>query len=77
MNYLQEKEQKLREALSAGFTMRTEKDWEPWVNLIVKLVRDMVLESYRNGLAASKSGRNRGRSSAIAAGKLKPVEPAQ
>ncbi|PIR50294.1 hypothetical protein COU79_00210 [Candidatus Peregrinibacteria bacterium CG10_big_fil_rev_8_21_14_0_10_54_7] len=74
MNYLNEKEQQLRDALKAGYTMRTEKDWEPWVNLIVEMVREMVLESYRNGQTASKSGRTGGRSSAIAAGKLKPVQ---
>ena len=71
MGYLEEKEQKLREALQSGFTMRTEKDWEPWTNLIVKLVRDMVLESYRNGQGRARGGS--GQNSALAAGKLKPV----
>lgn len=75
MGYLEEKEQKLREALQGGFTMKTEKDWEPWTGLIVKLVRDMVLESYRNGQGRTRGGS--GQNSALAAGKLKPVQPAQ
>jgi hypothetical protein len=61
MNYLEEMEQKLRALLLDG---RTDE--------VVQFVREQVLASYRNG-QARKNGGN-GHNSALAAGKLKPVQ---
>lgn len=81
MNYLEEMEQKLRaEHLERGHVFNhtdTEDAWQWWQDSVIQFVREAVLQSYRNGLAASRSGKRGGDKSALAAGKLKPAKPAQ
>ena len=48
MNYLDKTEEELRELLS------DETDPEKWADTVLRFVRDKILESYKNGLAAAK-----------------------
>ncbi len=82
MNYLQEFEQVLRSRLAsapqAKTEQETEQDWQRWSDSVVQFVRDAVLISYRNGQKSARGTRgSSGHGSALAAGKLKPVQPAQ
>jgi hypothetical protein len=80
MNYLQEIETGLRLQLKAVIDPKDEAAMHA-LESIVDFVKKTVLESYRNGLSASKAGRrgmrDNAHTSAIAAGKLKPAKPAQ
>jgi len=77
MGYLQDFEKALRAQLEIAIVGNEGVAAKQWLEITVDFVKKAVLESYRNGLAASQSGRRGGGASAIAAGKLKPVEPAQ
>ena len=76
MNYLQEVEQKLRgEYLEHGHVSNhaSKADaWKKWQDSVIHFVREAVLTSYRNGQGRTTGGS--GQSSALAAGKLKPVQ---
>lgn len=64
MGYLQDFETALRAQLESEEDLET----------VIDFVKKAVLESYRNGLAASRPSRERGGGrSALSAGKLKPV----
>ena len=52
MNYLDQIEKELRQILDSD-----ESESEKWADTIVKFVRDKILESYKNGLAAAKTSK--------------------
>ena len=52
MNYLDQVEKELRQILDSD-----EPKAEKWADTIVKFVRDKILESYKNGLAAAKTSK--------------------
>ena len=52
MNYLDKIEEELRQILDSD-----EPEAENWADTIVKFVRDKILESYKNGLAAAKTSK--------------------
>ena len=52
MNYLDQVEKELREILDSD-----EPEAEKWADTIVGFVKDKILESYKNGLAAAKKGK--------------------
>ncbi len=55
MNYLDEVEKELREMCGDEFAKNTEvKDW---IETIVTFVKEKILESYKNGLAAAKKSK--------------------
>ena len=65
MSYLEKLEAALRAQLESG------KD----IEAVVDLVKKAVLQSYRNGLKGARgASQTSGRNSALAAGKLKPVQ---
>ena len=77
MGYLEEMEQKLRtEYLEHGHVSNhadTADTWNKWQDSVVQFVRETVLASYRNGLKGAR-GVSSAPKSALAAGKLKPVQ---
>ena len=50
MNYLQNSEQALRSRLEFIHILKNEEDWQRWSDSIVRLAREMALQSYRSGL---------------------------
>ncbi len=52
MNYLDKIEEELRQILDSD-----QSESEKWADTIVKFVRDKILESYKNGLAAAKTSK--------------------
>lgn len=76
MGYLQDFEAALRAQLEIAIVGENGPAAKQWLEITVDFVKKAVLESYRNGLAGSRSPRqgSNGRNSALAAGKLKPVQ---
>ena len=52
MNYLDQIEKELRQILDSD-----QSESEKWADTIVRFVRDRILESYKNGLAAAKTSK--------------------
>ena len=78
MSYLDEVEARLRgDHLEQGHVLGysdSADSWQEWQDHVIRFVREAVLASYRNGQAVSKPARKGGQASALAAGKLKPVQ---
>lgn len=78
MGYLQDFEKALRTQLEIAIVGEDGAAAKQWLEITVEFVKKAVLESYRNGLKGARETRGgSGRGSALAAGKLKPVQPAQ
>jgi hypothetical protein len=57
MNYLQDSEQVLRSRLDFTHILKDEEDRQRWSDSIVRLAREMALQSYRQGLRDARPGR--------------------
>lgn len=56
MNYLQDSEQVLRSRLDFTHVLSNDEDRQRWSDSIVRLVREMALQSYRHGLRDARPG---------------------
>ncbi len=78
MGYLQDFEKALRMQLEIATVGQEGATADQWLEITVDFVKKAVLESYRNGLKGAREPKEgSGHNSALAAGKLKPVKPAQ
>lgn len=58
MNYLQDSEQVLRSRLDFTHVFSNDEDRQRWSDSMVRLVREMALQSYRQGLRDARPGRS-------------------